>query len=195
MDLPCDAGGLASMGAGYMPAAWVCDGRAWARRRCSGAAARCAAATRSRRLAALSVPTDDDRSPRSAAATPPPGDSPPSGHRDLALADELGRVVAILGGASRKGSWEPPARLQVLALMGGVELDFREADLLEGETVVEVLAVMGGVNIVVPPDIDVEASGVGFLGGFGSLSSQAKDAEGRFPDEQEVLESLRQLRG
>ena len=86
-------------------------------------------------------------------------------------------MVAILGGASRKGSWEPPARLQVLALMGGVELDFREADLLEGETVVEVLAVMGGVNIVVPPDIDVRASGVGFLGGFGSLSSQAKDAD------------------
>ncbi len=125
----------------------------------------------------MSGPTHDDRAPHSTAATPPRGESPPPGHRDLALADEVGRVVAILGGASRKGSWEPAARLQVLALMGAVELDFRDADLLEGETVVEVLAVMGGVSIVVPPDIDVQASGAGFLGGFASMSNRAKDAD------------------
>ena len=89
--------------------------------------------------------------------------------------EDVGRVIAVLGGSSRKGSWEPPALLRVLALMGGVELDFREANLLEGETVVDVLAVMGGVTIVVPPDVDVEASGTGFLGGFGGVSNHAKE--------------------
>lgn len=86
-------------------------------------------------------------------------------------------MVAVLGGSSRKGSWEPPARLRVLALMGGVELDFREADLLEGDTEVEVLALMGGVQITVPPDVDVQASGIGFLGGFSSASSQAAEPD------------------
>ena len=73
--------------------------------------------------------------------TPPPGAVVPESYEDV------GRVIAVLGGSSRKGSWEPPARLRVPALMGGVELDFREANLLEGETVVDVLAVMGGVTI------------------------------------------------
>ena len=76
---------------------------------------------------------------------------------------------------TRKGSWEPPAKLRVLAFMGGIELDFREANLLEGETIVDVLAFMGGVNIIVPPEVDVQTDGVGFLGGFGSVSNQAKE--------------------
>ncbi len=115
-----------------------------------------------RRLAAVSPSTLEK---------PPPRAVVPESYEDV------GRVVAVLGGSSRKGSWEPPARLRVLALMGGVELDFREANLLEGETVVEVLAVMGGVSIVVPPDVDVEASGTGFLGGFVGVSNQAKEAD------------------
>jgi hypothetical protein len=113
-----------------------------------------------RRLAAVSPSTLEKRPPRGVA---------PESY------DDVGRVVAVLGGSSRKGSWEPPARLRVLALMGGVELDFREANLLEGETVVDVLAVMGGVTIVVPPDVDVETSGTGFLGGFGGVSNHAKE--------------------
>jgi hypothetical protein len=84
---------------------------------------------------------------------------------DIELEAEESSVVALLGGSARKGSWEPPARLRVLAVMGGVELDFREADLYEGETFVDVLAIMGGVSIIVPPDIDVDADGQGFLGG------------------------------
>jgi hypothetical protein len=93
---------------------------------------------------------------------------------DIELEAEESSVVALLGGSARKGSWEPPARLRVLAVMGGVELDFR--DLYEGETFVDVLAIMGGVSIIVPPDIDVDADGQGFLGGFGSLTQRAEDA-------------------
>lgn len=85
--------------------------------------------------------------------------------------------MAFLGGSTRKGSWEPPALLRVVAFMGGVELDFREADLLEGETVVEILAFMGGVNIVVPPDVQLQAHGTGLLGGFQSASNHAPDPD------------------
>ena len=96
---------------------------------------------------------------------------------ELHPADEQGFVLALMGGAQRKGQWDPPARLYVASVMGGVELDFRYADLLEGITDVIVLTVMGGVNIVVPPDLDVDANGVGLLGGFKSLSRRAGDPD------------------
>src|SRR5690606_34627709 len=51
-------------------------------------------------------------------------------------------VVAIMGGAERKGSWTPARRNHVIAVMGGVCLDFRGASLAPGVTEVNVLAVM-----------------------------------------------------
>ena len=108
-----------------------------------------------------------------------PSDKPvvPPTRAELELLDrDEETVVAVLGGSVRKGQWEPPAHLRVLAIMGGVELDFREADLYEGETVVDILTIMGGVSIVVPPDIDVETSGLGLMGGFSSLSNRAEEA-------------------
>lgn len=91
--------------------------------------------------------------------------------------EETRTVVAILGGAARRGCWEPPARLRVFALMGGVELDFSDAVLLEGETVIEVYTLMGGVNILAPPDVDVETHGIGLLGGFSSVTHRADESD------------------
>jgi hypothetical protein len=53
--------------------------------------------------------------------------------------------------------------------MGGVELDFREAEFLDGVTEVVVLTVMGGVSILAPPGVDVEADGVALMGEFTHL--------------------------
>ena len=96
---------------------------------------------------------------------------------DLALdsTDEQGFVFAVMSSASRKGHWEPPARLYVTAVMGSIGLDFRGADLLEGVSEVIVCSVMGGVNIIVPPDVDVEVNGVGLLGAFAHLSRRTDD--------------------
>lgn len=92
---------------------------------------------------------------------------------DLETADEQGTILAIMSGARRKGVWEPLERLRVLSLMGGVELDFREAEFLDGVTEVVVLAVMGGVAIVVPPGVDVESDGVGLMGEFTHLTHRS----------------------
>ncbi|HSG09657.1 MAG TPA: DUF1707 domain-containing protein [Longimicrobiales bacterium] len=75
-------------------------------------------------------------------------------------------VLAILGGASRKGAWTPARRNYAFSLMGGTQLDFREASLGPGVTDVQVFAIMGGVEIVVPPGVNVESHGIGLLGGF-----------------------------
>lgn len=79
---------------------------------------------------------------------------------------ERGFVVACLGGATRKGRWTPARDTWTLAIMGGVELDFREAQFGPGVTEVHVFAMWGGVDILVPPGLRVENHGIGILGGF-----------------------------
>jgi hypothetical protein len=75
-------------------------------------------------------------------------------------------VVAIMGGTVRKGTWTAPRQLHVLAVMGGAELDFREAQFGPGVTTVTVFAAMGGVEIIVPPGLRVESDGFALMGGF-----------------------------
>jgi hypothetical protein len=48
-------------------------------------------------------------------------------------------------------------------------LDFREARLPPGETHVSVFILMGGVQIIVPPELAVETSGMAIMGGFEHL--------------------------
>lgn len=75
-------------------------------------------------------------------------------------------LAAVFGGVERAGRWIPPRHLVVVASMGGAELDFREARLPPGETRITVVCLMGGVEIIVPPDLAVDTSGVAVLGGF-----------------------------
>ncbi len=80
-------------------------------------------------------------------------------------------TVAFCSGRSRRGRWIPARRITVIACMGGVDLDFREAMFGSAVTELHVLAVMGGVGILVPPGVHVETSGFAVMGGF------ADDAE------------------
>ena len=77
-----------------------------------------------------------------------------------------GAVFAVMGGAERGGSWIVPRQLKVVAVLGGVELDLREARFGAGVTDIEIFALMGGVSIVVPPGVRVESMGAAFMGGF-----------------------------
>lgn len=79
---------------------------------------------------------------------------------------EHGFQIAIMGGSERKGSWVPPRKLHSLAIMGGMGLDFREARFGVGVTEVSILTVMGGATVIVPPNVTVETTGFGIMGGF-----------------------------
>lgn len=74
--------------------------------------------------------------------------------------------VAVMGGTERAGVWHVPTRHQVVAVMGGIDLDLREAHFESLETTVSVTAVMGGVDVVVPADVHLEVSGIGVMGAF-----------------------------
>ena len=75
-------------------------------------------------------------------------------------------VLAIMGGSSRRGHWRPARKNYAVAIMGGTELDFREAALPPGVTEVQVWTMWGGVEIIVPPGVNVESHGIALLGGF-----------------------------
>ena len=75
-------------------------------------------------------------------------------------------VVGVMGGAMRRGRWTPARRVTAIAVMGGVELDFRTAALPPGVTEVHAFAFWGGVQILAPPHARIECSGIGILGGF-----------------------------
>lgn len=76
-------------------------------------------------------------------------------------------AVAILGGTRRAGRWAPPQAMVAVAVMGGVELDFRHAVLAPGRTTdINCFAFWGGIEIIVPPDVYVDTHGFALLGAF-----------------------------
>jgi hypothetical protein len=77
-----------------------------------------------------------------------------------------GAIFAVMGGHERAGSWIVPRQLKVVVLMGGAEIDLREARFGPGVTEIEVFVLMGGVEIIVPPGVRVESMGAAFMGGF-----------------------------
>ena len=77
-----------------------------------------------------------------------------------------GAIFAVMGGQERAGSWIVPRQFKVVVLMGGAEIDLRDARFGAGVTEIEVFVAMGGVNIIVPPGVRVESIGAAFMGGF-----------------------------
>jgi len=77
-----------------------------------------------------------------------------------------GAIFAVMGGQERAGSWIVPRQLKVVAVMGGAELDLREARFGPGVSEIEIFVIMGGVSIIVPPGVRVESLGAAFIGGF-----------------------------
>jgi hypothetical protein len=75
-------------------------------------------------------------------------------------------AVAILGGFSRKGDWVVPKTFNAFMLLGGGEIDMRDARFSEPEVSIHVVAILGGCEITVPEDATVHVTGVGIMGAF-----------------------------
>ena len=82
------------------------------------------------------------------------------------LVPPRGVVMAVLGGAARKGDWLLPRNLKVFVMLGGAEIDLRDAKFAPGVTEIDVTAIMGGVEIIVPRGVRVEILGAAVMGGF-----------------------------
>lgn len=86
-------------------------------------------------------------------------------------------LVAIFGGAMRKGRWRVRRRTNVFALFGGVEIDLTEAVFEQREIVIHASVVFGGVEIKVPENVTVHGSGAGIFGGFDVATYEAPDPD------------------
>jgi hypothetical protein len=74
-------------------------------------------------------------------------------------------IVSILGGTEKRGRWRLGRETKVVCVMGGAELDLRNAELEALDSTLTVIAVMGGAEITVPEGVDVDVGGFAFLGG------------------------------
>ena len=94
---------------------------------------------------------------------------------------EFKRELVILSGVQRQGTWRVPKKLRVVTVMGGIDLDFREAEFAPGVTEVKVTSVMGAVAIIVPPHLQVACGGVGVLGVFEGMDQGAGERDSQAP--------------
>ncbi len=72
---------------------------------------------------------------------------------------------AVFGGVDRRGSWQVPRRMNLRCIMGGGHLDFREAEFGPGVTELHVRCVMGGLELIVPPGLQLDVDVSAVLGG------------------------------
>ena len=79
--------------------------------------------------------------------------------------DSIIEVSAILGGFVRRVSSQRFRGGDINVIMAGCEIDLRQAS-IEGEAVLNVFALCGGITIKVPPDWSVILQGTPILGGF-----------------------------
>ncbi|MFF7737264.1 MULTISPECIES: DUF1707 domain-containing protein [unclassified Streptomyces] len=75
-------------------------------------------------------------------------------------------AVAVMSGFQRKGHWTMPRRFTCFAFWGGGEIDLREANFADREVEINAVAIMGGVDVIVPPGVEVVVRGIGIMGGF-----------------------------
>ncbi|MFB7466317.1 DUF1707 domain-containing protein [Streptomyces sp. NPDC056224] len=102
-----------------------------------------------------------------AAALPTPGAAPGSPWpARIGGSGTSTSAVAVMSGFQRKGPWTVPARFDAVAFWGGGELDLREANFAQREVVINCVAIMGGIQITVPPGVEVDVRGIGVMGAF-----------------------------
>lgn len=73
---------------------------------------------------------------------------------------------SLMGGATRHGDWLVSASHTSITVMGGNDVDLREARFESGETRIYAFAVMGGIDVIVPEGVRVICDGIGVMGGF-----------------------------
>ncbi|MEE1939264.1 DUF1707 domain-containing protein [Streptomyces sp. TRM 70361] len=113
------------------------------------------------------APAPESRGPFPGTAQPGPPCGTSSGRH----------LLAIFGGASRKGRWRVGPRTSAFALFGGIEIDLTEALFDHREVVIDATAVFGGIEIRVPENITLRGSGTGIMGGYDVRSAEAEDPD------------------
>ncbi len=83
--------------------------------------------------------------------------------------------IAIFSGVDTNGRIKVAPKVSCISVFGGVKLDLRKAIFPPGETVIDVVAVFGGVDIILPEGVNYSVGGFAILGGFSSPKGVQND--------------------
>jgi predicted membrane protein len=87
---------------------------------------------------------------------------------------QVGRTQwVVMSGLEQRAAGWPLRSGSYVVVMGGADLDLRVADVLDGETYLDMTAIMGAIEVIVPPDISVECEGAAILGGVTVLGQSS----------------------
>src|SRR6201987_2923372 len=105
-----------------------------------------------------------------------PGDLPQEAGQDRpapTLAKKPVRwMVAIMSGSQRRGRFRAVGSINSIAIMGGDEIDLREAEIEGGELTLNLVAVMGGATLYIPDTVELDVGGFSLLGGNTEIGSE-----------------------
>jgi hypothetical protein len=73
-------------------------------------------------------------------------------------------TVAILSSAERIGAWRIGAESTVIAVLGSCKLDLRHATVAASSITITARVVMGSLEILVPPGVQVDTDALAFMG-------------------------------
>jgi hypothetical protein len=74
-------------------------------------------------------------------------------------------LVAVFGGTEQRGRWRLSSHLRIVAVFGGVTLDLGMAQPEAPKSLITVVALLGGPEIIAPPGVSIQLSGFSLLGG------------------------------
>jgi Domain of unknown function (DUF1707)/Cell wall-active antibiotics response 4TMS YvqF len=99
------------------------------------------------------------------------GQAGPASPQEARVRKPVRWMVAIMGGSHRRGRFRAVGSINAIAIMGGDEIDLREAEIEGGELTLNLFALMGGATIYVPDSIEVEVGGFSLMGGHEEVGS------------------------
>jgi len=89
-----------------------------------------------------------------------------SGRKDTNVAPDQIDDVAILGGNERRINSKNFKGGKITSIFGGTQINFTEAELAEGEIVIDIFSLFGGCTLIIPKDWQVKVEVTSILGGF-----------------------------
>ena len=93
-------------------------------------------------------------------------DHPHFEKKNMSSSDDIIDEVAVFGGGSRTIVSQNFQGGKILAIFGGSDFNLLRARMAPGQNCIEVLAVFGGLKLIVPEDWNVRISAFSIFGGF-----------------------------
>jgi Domain of unknown function (DUF1707)/Cell wall-active antibiotics response 4TMS YvqF len=106
-----------------------------------------------------------------------PGGSPALA-RDARPKRPVRWMVSIMSGSHRRGRFRAVGSINAVAIMGGDEIDLRDAEIEGGELTLNLFALMGGANIYVPDSVDLDVGGFSLMGGHEEVGRELSPRPG-----------------